>query len=88
MKSRTITLNGSPSSRQQEFLCAHSKYVAYGGARGGGKSWALRRKCILLALQYSGIRILLIRRTLTDLRENHMLQLLNETAAHALRCRR
>jgi phage terminase large subunit len=80
MKNRTVMLSGCPSARQQAFLFAQTKYVAYGGARGGGKSWALRRKCILLALQYSGIRILLIRRTLTDLRENHMLQLMNETA--------
>ena len=80
MKKRTVTLSGCPSPRQQEFLLAQSKYVAYGGARGGGKSWALRRKCILLALQNSGLRILLLRRTLTDLRENHMLQLMNETA--------
>lgn len=75
---RVIKLTGRPSKRQEEFLKASTKYVAYGGARGGGKSWALRRKCILLALQYPGIRILLIRRTLQELRENHTLPLRRE----------
>lgn len=73
-----VELSGRPSPRQEEFLRAATKYVAYGGARGGGKSWALRRKCILLALEYPGIRILLLRRTLQELRENHTLPLRRE----------
>lgn len=75
---RVIKLSGLPSKRQQKFLKTSSKYVAYGGARGGGKSWALRRKCILLAIRYPGIRILLLRRTLQELRENHTLPLRRE----------
>lgn len=30
---------GSPQPKQREFLTATASYVAYGGARGGGKSW-------------------------------------------------
>lgn len=45
------------------------------GSRGGGKSWAARRKAVLLALNYSGIQIIIIRRTLQELRENHILNL-------------
>jgi phage terminase large subunit len=46
--------------------------------RGGGKSWAARRKAVLLALNYSGIQILILRRTLKELRENHVLNLQTE----------
>lgn len=60
-------------------MTAQKKYVAYGGARGGGKSWALRRKCVLLAMRYGGIRILLLRKTLQELKENHLRQLSGET---------
>ena len=65
-----------PSERQKEFFLAKTKYVAYGGARGGGKSWAARTKAVLLALNYPGIQILLLRRTFAELRENHLFPLL------------
>lgn len=62
-----------PNERQREFFECQNRYVAYGGARGGGKSWAVRVKSILLALQYNGIKILILRRTLPELRDNHIL---------------
>ena len=65
----------NPQPKQQEFLRATQRFVAYGGARGGGKSWAVRVKAPLLALRYPGIRILLLRRTFPELRENHILPL-------------
>lgn len=83
-KSRIVKLFGKPSKRQMEFFNASTKYVAYGGARGGGKSWALRRKCILLALKYQGIRILILRRTLQELRENHTLPMRRELDGFAI----
>lgn len=64
--------------KQIEFCKATSKYIAYGGARGGGKSYASRYKAVLLALNYSGIQILLLRRTLNELRENHVIPLLKQ----------
>ena len=61
-----------PSERQREFLADKHRYVAFGGARGGGKSWAVRCKAKLLAMRYPGIKICIIRRTLPELRSNHI----------------
>ena len=72
----TITIPlGRPQPKQREFMLAKAKYVAFGGARGGGKSWAVRVKAKRLAIKWAGIKILIIRRTYTDLRENHILPL-------------
>ena len=63
---------GRPQEKQAEFLRATNRYVAYGGARGGGKSWAIRYKCVVLALKYPGIRQLIVRRTYPELWSNHI----------------
>lgn len=64
-----------PNDKQREFFLARERYVAYGGARGGGKSWAVRKKAQLMALKYGGIKILILRRTFPELRTNHILPL-------------
>ena len=51
-RKKIIKIGGKPSHRQKEFFSSRAKYTAYGGARGGGKSWALRRKLIGLCLNY------------------------------------
>lgn len=61
-----------PNEKQRQFFLARQRYIAYGGARGGGKSWAVRVKALLLSLAYPGIRLLIIRRTLPELEENHI----------------
>jgi len=61
--------------KQEQFMLSKSRYIAYGGARGGGKSFAGRWKAVLLAMRYDGIQILLLRRTLAELRENHLVPL-------------
>ncbi len=71
-------LHGKPNEKQAEFFRSTARFTAYGGSRGGGKSWALRRKLILLALRYPGIHCLIIRRTLFELSQNHVTPLLNE----------
>jgi len=53
----------APNPKQKEFFQADTRYVAYGGARGGGKSWAVRTKATLMAAKYPGIRILIMRKT-------------------------
>ena len=71
---------GTPNERQKEFLRCEKKYIAFGGARGGGKSWAVRCKAKLLALRYPGIRLLLVRRTLPEIEANHLTFLRQELA--------
>ena len=70
MSERVIQLR--PNRKQTLFLKSRKKHVAFGGARGGGKSWVLRVKGILLANRYAGIKILIVRRTLVELRNNHI----------------
>ena len=61
-----------PQPKQELFFAARERYVCYGGARGGGKSWCVQHKSALMAVRYAGIRILILRRTLVELRENHI----------------
>lgn len=58
--------------KQERFFKARCRFVGYGGARGGGKSWSIDRKAPLMALKFSGIKILLLRRTYKDLERNHV----------------
>ena len=72
-----------PNEKQKAFFLSRSKYTAYGGARGGGKSWAARRKGVMLCMRYDGLKVLLLRRTFTELRENHTLELERELVGYA-----
>jgi hypothetical protein len=64
-----------PNAKQKLMLEARTKHVGFGGARGGGKSWAVRTKAKLLALRYPGIKILIVRRTYPELINNHIMVL-------------
>ena len=79
--SKVKIIAGVPNMRQKEFFASRAKYTAYGGARGGGKSWALRRKLVAMCLRYEGIHCLLVRRSLSELRTNHILPFLREYGA-------
>ena len=63
---------GVPNRKQERFLRARKKHVGFGGARGGGKSWAVRAKAVLLALNHAGIKILIVRKTYPELLANHI----------------
>ena len=79
LPNNTINIDLSQcSDKQLQFFKSKKRYVGYGGARGGGKSWALRKKITLLCMRYAGIRVLLLRRTFPELRENHINTLLGE----------
>ena len=62
-----------PNPRQEIVLLDNThKYIAFGGARGGGKSWLVRVKAILLCMHYPGIKCMIVRKTYPELRENHI----------------
>lgn len=63
---------GVPNEKQKLFLADRHRYIAFGGARGGGKSWAVRVKAVLLSFRYPGIKIMIVRRTYPELRANHI----------------
>ena len=64
-----------PNKRQIEFFEDRHRYVGYGGARGGGKSWAVRVKAVLLCYKYHGIKVMIVRKTYPELQENHIVPL-------------
>lgn len=78
MAKKELNLRGEPNPRQEEFFLARARHIAYGGARGGGKSWAMRRKFVLLASRYDGLKLLLLRRTFPELEANHIMPLMAE----------
>lgn len=73
-------MNFQPTEKQLRFLQMDKQHNGYGGARGGGKSWVLRFKAALMANRYGrpnpwseGIKICIVRRTLVDVRNNHII---------------
>ena len=72
-----------PNPKQRLALTEQHRYVGYGGARGGGKSWFVRWKAVLLCLNYPGIKILITRKTYRELLNNHIAPLLGLLAGVA-----
>ena len=66
---------GTVQPKQELFMLSRAKYTAFGGARGGGKSWVVRAKAILLCYEYPGIKILIVRKTYQELMNNHINEL-------------
>ena len=62
----------APNPKQKQFMLDKHRHVAYGGARGGGKSHIVRWLAIILALLFAGIRILIVRKTYPELINNHV----------------
>lgn len=64
---------GELNPKQKLFCQARSRYVAYGGARGGGKTHVSRVKAFGGALSFPGIRILIVRREYPELEQTVIL---------------
>ncbi len=64
---------GQLNPKQKLFCQSRTRYTAYGGARGGGKTHVLRVKAFGGALTYPGIRILIVRREYPELEQNIIL---------------
>ena len=64
-----------PNPKQRLAFEERHRYVGYGGARGGGKSWFVRWKATLMCLKYPGIKVLITRKTYRELLNNHIVPL-------------
>lgn len=71
-KKYTVWDAGEANPKQKEFYLARTAFVAYGGAKGGGKTHAVRIKAFGGALMNEGIKILIMRLTYPALEENHI----------------
>ena len=70
-ESKTLELNfGQVSEKQMLFLKSRTKFTCYGGARGGGKTHVARLKAVGMAIEYPGIKILMVRAHYPELTAN------------------
>ena len=63
---------GKLNPKQQELFNSTTKFTCYGGAKAGGKSHGVRVLADWLAWQYPGIKILFLRETFDDIRQNQI----------------
>ncbi len=75
-----IELKITLQTKQRQFMEAIEKYpiTGFGGARGGGKSFALRNIFLLRRFKYPGSAGALFRQTYPELEANHIRPLLTE----------
>ena len=76
MQDEIILRMPEPNEKQAMAMELENRYVSYGGARGGGKSWFVRWKAIILCLFFAGIKVLITRKTYRELFNNHIAPLL------------
>lgn len=67
--------------KQQEFATSTAKYRLFGGAKGGGKSYAVRAEIVRQCLSRPNVRGLVLRRKLSEVRKNTILPMLAEIPA-------
>jgi phage terminase large subunit len=64
--------------KQWEFMQCPARFRLYGGAKGGGKSHAMRMECVRQALSAPNVRGLALRRTFPEIEENMVVPMLSE----------
>lgn len=69
----SLTLElGNPNDKQRRALLSRVKFLLFGGARGGGKTWFAQRKAVSGCYRYPGITICIVRKTYPELYGNHI----------------
>lgn len=63
---------GEANPKQMEFFMSRTLFTAYGGAKGGGKTWAVRTLAIMTAIANPGIQIMIMRAHYPELEANHI----------------
>ncbi|MFV0234177.1 phage terminase large subunit [Empedobacter falsenii] len=66
-----------PHPKQSEAHKCRAKYVLFGGAMGGGKSWFLCAEAIKQAMLYNGNRLVIVRKELSVLRRTTLITFLS-----------
>ena len=73
-----LVLYGCHPGPQTTFKDTMAQEVLYGGALGGGKSYALRAWAVRYCLTYPGAQLVLFRRSYRELEETHILAIQQE----------
>lgn len=71
-----------PSPKQKTMITDKHKYLGFGGARGGGKSYGVDINCCIKGFQYDGITQTIVRKTYPELMENHIKKLKKMLQTH------
>ncbi len=87
---QAIRRGGQPKQRvlytthngpQTQFMQSEAEEVLYGGAKGGGKSYALRAWAVRYCMTYPGARVVLFRQSYRQLEETHIISIQQEVPA-------
>ncbi|MFP9114435.1 phage terminase large subunit [Flavobacterium sp. RHBU_3] len=80
-----FSLYYTPKPKQIEAHKCRAKYVLFGGAMGGGKSWFLCAEAIKQAMKYPGNRLVIVRKELSVLRRTTLVTFLSICPKEILR---